>query len=165
MIVLTLIFNRQPVMESHTWVGFTILMQGCVSGEWFNFHCIYQFGTFEEKEKKYCSLTSCACLDMFRLVESLQSKRLISVIPMHYVSNCLCFALRSCHQAPIYFFDLLTFFIFSLPPGSSALMQTPRLWVFRILAFCTKFCGHRSFSCQAPIIWNPHPVSEKDSVA
>ena len=69
-------------------------------------------------------------------------------------TNCLCFALRSfLIRLPS---TRKNFFTFTLLPVSSALLQTPE---------CSESCGQRSFSYQAPVIWNQLPVSVRHSTS
>ena len=75
-------------------------------------------------------------------------------------TNCLCFVLRSfLTRLPSTFQN---YFTFTLPPGSSALLQTPE---------CSEYhpseqaCGQRSFSYQAPVTWNQLPVSVRHSTS
>ena len=64
------------------------------------------------------------------------------------------------HQAPIYLSELLHLYTPSRQLRSSADNR-----VFRIPSFQTKSCGQRSFSYQAPVIWNQLPVSVRHSTS
>ena len=71
---------------------------------------------------------------------------------IEYKLSLLCFKIIS-HQAPIYLSDL------HLYTPSWQLRSSTDTRAFRILSFRTKSCGQRSFSYQAPVIWNQLPVS------
>ena len=75
-------------------------------------------------------------------------------------TNCLCFALRS-------FLIRLpsTFQNFTFYTPSRQLRSSTDTRVFRIPSFRTKSCGQRSFSYQAPVIWNQLPVSVRHSTS
>ena len=75
------------------------------------------------------------------------------------VTNCLCFKIIS-HHAPIYLSELL-----HLYTPSWQLRSSTDTRVFRIPSFRTKSCGQRSFSYQAPVIWNQLPVSVRHSTS
>ena len=69
--------------------------------------------------------------------------------------NCLCFALRSfLIRFPSTFQN---FFTPTLPPGSSALLQTPECLEYHPSEQSPVISD--SFSYQAPVIWNQLPVS------
>ena len=72
---------------------------------------------------------------------------------IEYKLSLLCFKIIS-HQAPIYLSELL-----HLYSPCRQLCSSTDTWVFRIPSFQTKSCGQRSFSYQAPVIWNQLPVS------
>ena len=71
----------------------------------------------------------------------------------------LCFKVIS-HQAPIYLSELLRLYSPSRQLRSSANAR-----MFRIPSFRTKSSGQRSFSYQAPVIWNQLPVSVRHSTS
>ena len=58
------------------------------------------------------------------------------------------------HQAPIHLSELL-----HLYTPSRQLRSSTDTRVFTVPSFRTKSCGQRSFSYQAPVIWNQLPVS------
>ena len=73
--------------------------------------------------------------------------------------NCFCFALESfLIRLPSTFQN---FFTFTFLPGGFALLQTPECSVYHPF----KFCGQRSFSYQAPLIWNQFSVSVRHSTS
>ena len=74
---------------------------------------------------------------------------------IEYKLSLLCF-----HQAPIYLSELL-----QLYTPSRQLRSSTDTRVFRIPSFRTKSCGQRSFSYQAPVIWNQLPVSVRHSTS
>ena len=71
----------------------------------------------------------------------------------------LCFKIIS-PQAPIYLLELL-----HLYTPSRQLRASTDTRVFRVPSFRTKSCGQRSFSYQAPVIWNQLPVSVRRSTS
>ncbi len=78
---------------------------------------------------------------------------------IEYKLSLLCFKIIS-HQAPIYLSELL-----HLYTPSRQLRSSTDTRVFRIPSFRTKSCGQRSFSYQAPVIWNQLPVSVRHSTS
>ena len=64
------------------------------------------------------------------------------------------------HQAPIYLLELL-----HLYTPSRKLRSSTDTRVFRISSFRTESSGQRSFSYQAPVIWNQLPVSARYSTS
>ena len=76
-----------------------------------------------------------------------------------YKLSLLCFKIIS-HQASIYLSELLHLYTPSRQLHSSTDTQ-----MFRIPSFRTKYCGQRSFSYQAPVIWNQLPVSVRHSIS
>ena len=70
---------------------------------------------------------------------------------IEYKLSLLCFKIIS-HQAPIYLSELL-----HLYTPSRQLRSSTNTRLFRIPSFRTKSCGQRSFSYQAPVIWNQLP--------
>ena len=75
-------------------------------------------------------------------------------------TNCLCFALRSfLIRLPSTFQN---FFTFTLPPGSSTLLQTLEFSKYHP-SEQSPVVMQRSFSYQAPVIWNQLPVSVRHS--
>ena len=72
---------------------------------------------------------------------------------IEYKLSLLSFKIIS-HQAPIYLSELLHFYT-----PSRQLRSSIDTRVFRIPSFRTKSCGQRSFSYQAPVIWNQLPIS------
>ena len=78
---------------------------------------------------------------------------------IEYKLSCLCFKIIS-HQAPIYLSELL-----HLYTPSRQLRSATDTRVFIIPSFRTKSCGQRSFSYQAPLIWNQLPVSVRHSTS
>ena len=72
---------------------------------------------------------------------------------IEYKLSLLCFKIIS-HQAPIYLLELL-----HLYTPSRQLRSSTDTRVFRIPSFRTKSSGQRSFSYQAPVIWNQLPVA------
>ena len=67
---------------------------------------------------------------------------------IEYKLSLLCFKIIS-HQAPIYLSEVL-----HLYTPSRQLCSSTDTRVFRIPSFRTNSCGQRSFSYQAPVIWN-----------
>ena len=78
---------------------------------------------------------------------------------IEYKLSLLCFKIIS-HQAPIYLSELL-----HLYTPSRRLHSSTDTRVFRIPSFRTKPRGQRSFSYQAPVIWNLLPVSDRHSTS
>ena len=78
---------------------------------------------------------------------------------IEYKLSLLCFKIIS-HQAPIYLSELL-----HLYTPSRQLRSSTDTRVFRIPSFRTMSCGQRSFSYQAPFIWNQLPVSVRHSTS
>ena len=78
---------------------------------------------------------------------------------IEYKLSLLCFKIIS-HQAPVYLSVLL-----HLYTPSRQLRSSTDTRVFRIPSFRTKSCGQRSFSYQAPVIWNQLPVSVRRSTS
>ena len=78
---------------------------------------------------------------------------------IEYKLSLLCFKIIS-HQAPIYLSELL-----HLYTPSRQLRSSTDTRMFRIPSFRTKSCGQRSFSYQAPVIWNQLPVSVRHSTS
>ena len=78
---------------------------------------------------------------------------------IEYKLSLLCFKIIS-HQAPIYLSELL-----HLYTPSRQLRSSTDTRVFGIPSFRTKSCGQRSFSYQAPLIWNQLPVSVHHSTS
>ena len=78
---------------------------------------------------------------------------------IEYKLSLLCFKIIS-HQAPIYLSERL-----NLCTPSRQLRPSTDTRVFRISSFRTKSCGQRSFSYQAPVIWNQIPVSVRHSTS
>ena len=73
--------------------------------------------------------------------------------------SLLCFKIIS-HQALIYLSEFL-----HLYAPSRQLRFSTDTRLFRIPSFQTKSCGLRSFSYQAPVIWNQLPVSVRHSTS
>ena len=80
---------------------------------------------------------------------------------IEYKMSSLCFKIIS-HQAPMYLSELLHLYT---PSHSRQLRSSADTRVFRTPSFPTKFCGQRSFSYQAPVIWNQLPVSVHHSAS
>ena len=78
---------------------------------------------------------------------------------IEYKLSLLCFKIIS-YQAPICLSELL-----HLYTPSRQLRSSTDTRVFRIPSFRTKSCGQRSFSYQAPVIWNQLPVSVSHSTS
>ena len=78
---------------------------------------------------------------------------------IEYKLSLLCFKIFS-HLAPIYLSELL-----HLYTPSRQLRSSTDTRVFRIPSFQTKSCGQRSFSYQAPVIWNQLSVSVRHSTS
>ena len=78
---------------------------------------------------------------------------------IEYKLSLLCFKIIS-HQAPIYLSERL-----HLYTPSRKLRSYIDTRVFRIPSFRTKSSGQRSFSYQAPVIWNQLPVSVRHSTS
>ena len=78
---------------------------------------------------------------------------------IEYKLSLLCLKIISL-QAPIYLSELL-----HLYTTSRQLRSFTDSRMFRIPSFRTKYCGQRSFSYQAPIIWNQLTVSVRHSTS
>ena len=78
---------------------------------------------------------------------------------IEYKLSLLCFKIIS-HQAPVCLSELL-----HLYTPSRQLRSSTDTRVFRIPSFRTKSSGQRSFSYQAPVIWNQLPVSVRRSTS
>ena len=78
---------------------------------------------------------------------------------IEYKLSLLCFKIIS-HQTPICLSELLHLYTLSRQLRSSTDTR-----VFRIPSFRTKSCGRRSFSYQAPVIWNQIRVSVRHSTS
>ena len=101
--------------------------------------------------------------DSFSEQPDLSTSRLCFILPIEqrieYKLSLLCFKIIS-HQAPIYLSELL-----HLYTPSWQLCSSTDTRVFRIPSFRTKSSGQRSFSYQAPVIWNQLPVSVHHSTS
>ena len=82
-----------------------------------------------------------------------------NVHSLHWLPTELCFKIISI-QASIYLSKLL-----HLYTPSRQLRSSTDTRVFRIPSFRAKSCGQRSFSYQAPVIWNQLPVSVRHSTS